>query len=63
MMDEQKGFSSRKIIRWLYILASILIFSGVIFMCQPFSMSVYIVGFPTVLGGTIGYIILDHLHK
>ena len=62
-MEEQRGFSSRKIIRWLYILASALIVLGVIFMCQPFSMGVYVVGFPTVLGGTIGYIILDHLHK
>jgi lipoprotein signal peptidase len=62
-MDEQTEFRSQRIIHRLYILASVLIFLGVIFMCQPFSMAIYTVGFPTVLGGTIGYIVLDHMRK
>ena len=52
-----------KIVHIAYILASTLIFLGLIFMCQPFSMKIYTLGFPTVLMGTVGYIVLDHLKK
>ncbi|MBW1659703.1 MAG: hypothetical protein JRJ48_04330 [Deltaproteobacteria bacterium] len=52
-----------KIIKIAYILASLSIFLGIVFMCQPFSMEVYTYGFPIVLIGTVGYIILDHLKK
>lgn len=52
-----------KIVHIAYIVASILIFLGLIFMCQPFSMKIYTLGFPTVLIGTVGYMTLDHLKK
>lgn len=46
-----------------YVIASLLIFVGLILMCQPFSMKIYMIGFPTVLVGTVAYIIMDHLKK
>ena len=46
-----------------YVVASLLIFVGLILMCQPFSMQIYMIGFPTVLVGTVAYIVMDHLKK
>jgi len=42
------------------VVASLLIFAGLILMCRPFSMKIYTVGFPTVLVGTLTYIAIDH---
>jgi hypothetical protein len=52
-----------KLYNIFYVVASLLIFVGLILMCQPFSMKIYTFGFPTVLVGTIAYIIMDHLKK
>ncbi|GEM_PF-3320396 len=52
-----------RLIKVAYIIASLSIFLGIVFMCQPFSMELYTYGFPIVLIGTVGYIILDHLKR
>ena len=44
-----------------YRMASLLIFSGVILLCQPFDVAYYSYGFPVLLSGVILFIILDHL--
>lgn len=44
-----------------YRLASLAIFAGVLMMCQPFSAVVFSYGFPVLLAGVIGFILLDHL--
>ena len=60
-MDDQEVSQSQKIIRLIDIVAGLCIFLGVVFMCQPLSMKIYSIGFPTILGGTVAHIILDHL--
>ena len=62
-MQNQTLFRVQKFFNLFYVVASLLIFVGLIFMCQPFSMKIYMVGFPTVLVGTVAYIIMDHLKK
>jgi hypothetical protein len=62
-MQNQAFSKVEKLFDILYIVASLLIFTGLILMCQPFSMKIYTFGFPTVLLGTIAYIIMDHLRK
>lgn len=52
-----------KLFNIFYVVASLLIFVGLILMCQPYSMKIYTFGFPTVLVGTVAYIIMDHLKK
>jgi hypothetical protein len=52
-----------KVVKISYILASLSIFMGLIFMCQPFSLLLYTFGFPIVLSGTVVYIVLDHLKR
>ena len=62
-MQNQTLSKVEKLFSILYIVPSLLIFIGLILMCQPFSMKIYMFGFPTVLVGTIAYIIMDHLKK
>ena len=62
-MQNQTLSKVEKLFSILYVVASLLIFIGLILMCQPFSMKIYTFGFPTVLVGTIAYIIMDHLKK
>ena len=62
-MQNQAPSKDGKLINLFYVVASLLIFVGLILMCQPFSMKIYSIGFPTVLVGTIAYIVMDHLKK
>jgi hypothetical protein len=62
-MQNQTPSKAEIFFNFFYSVASLLIFAGLIFMCQPFSMKIYMVGFPTVLVGTVAYIIMDHLKK
>ena len=62
-MENQTSSKDGKLLNFFYVAASLLIFLGLILMCQPFSMKIYTVGFPTVLVGTIAYIVMDHLKK
>jgi hypothetical protein len=62
-MQNQTPSKGESFFNLFYVVASLLIFVGLIFMCQPFSMKIYMVGFPTVLVGTVGYIVMDHLKK
>jgi hypothetical protein len=62
-MQNQTSSKGEKFLNFFYVVASLLIFMGLILMCQPFSMKIYMVGFPTVLVGTIAYIVMDHLKK
>jgi hypothetical protein len=62
-MQNQTPSKGESFFNLFYVVASLLIFVGLIFMCQPFSMKIYMVGFPTVLVGTVAYIIMDHLKK
>ena len=62
-MQSHKLSNIEKLFNILYIVASLLIFVGLILMCQPFSMKTYTFGFPTVLVGTVAYILMDHLKK
>jgi hypothetical protein len=47
----------------IYLIASILILLGLIFMCQPFKVEIYPIGLPTVLVGTVGHVVVDHLKR
>lgn len=58
---EAKRSYKQEIIRKLNLLAAICIFSGVFFLCQPFTLTLYTIGFPIVLAGVILYNIVDHL--
>jgi hypothetical protein len=62
-MQNQALSKVEKLFSIFYVVASLLIFIGLILMCQPFSMKIYTFGFPTVLVGTVAYIIMDHLKK
>lgn len=62
-MQDQTLSKIEKLFNTFYVVASLLIFVGLILMCQPFSMKIYTLGFPTVLVGTVAYIIMDHLKK
>lgn len=50
-----------KIKSWLYKIASLIIFAGFLMMCQPFSFTLYSFGFPVLLFGAVGFMVLDHL--
>jgi hypothetical protein len=62
-MQNQTHSKTQKLFSIFYNVASLLIFIGLILMCQPFSMKIYTFGFPTMLVGTVAYIIMDHLNK
>ena len=62
-MQNQTPTRVEKFFHLSYVIASLLIFVGLLFMCQPFNMKIYTFGFPTVLVGTIVYIVMDHLKK
>jgi len=62
-MQNQTASKMENFLSVSYVIASLLIFVGLILMCQPFSMKIYMIGFPTVLVGTVAYIIMDHLKK
>jgi len=41
--------------------AIVLILAGIVFLCQPFLFTLYRWGFPVLLVGTIGFIIISHV--
>jgi hypothetical protein len=43
-----------------YAVASGLVLLGVAMMCQPFTVTLYSVGFPVILAGILAFIVLDH---
>lgn len=45
----------------LFTLVSGLIFVGVALMIQPFAFDLYTLGFPVLLAGIAGFILLDHI--
>jgi hypothetical protein len=44
-----------------YRIAAALILLGVALMCQPFSVTLYTLGFPVVIAGVLAFVVLDHL--
>lgn len=46
---------------WLYRAVSLMILAGFLMLCQPFSHAVFSVGFPLLLAGVVGFMVLDHL--
>ncbi len=45
----------------LYQITSLVIFIGFLMMCQPYSVTLFTIGFPVLLFGTVCFIILDHI--
>lgn len=45
----------------LFALLSAVIFLGVALLIQPFAFDLFTYGFPLLLVGIIGFIVLDHL--
>ena len=43
-----------------YAVASGLILLGVAMMCQPFTVTLYSIGFPVILVGIVVFVVLDH---
>ncbi|MCA8909809.1 MAG: hypothetical protein KDA49_14830 [Rhodospirillaceae bacterium] len=46
--------------KWLYGIATTAIITGVVMLCQPFSVDVFFSGFEVLALGTLLFIILDH---
>ncbi len=46
---------------WLYRLASALILGGFAMLCQPFTHSLFVIGFPVLLAGVVLFMVLDHV--
>ena len=44
-----------------YRIASTLIITGFVMLCQPFLHELFVWGFPVLLVGTILFLILDHI--
>lgn len=59
-MNDQKNNRKEKVKSRFYTMANLCIFSGVIFLCQPLSLNLYMAGFPVILAGVVAYNILDH---
>jgi hypothetical protein len=47
----------------LYRIMTFFIFIGFLMMCQPFHQGAFSAGFPVLLVGVAGFIILDHFPK
>ena len=47
----------------LYRIMTLFIFTGFLMMCQPFSQGAYSAGFPVLLVGVAGFMVLDHIPK
>ncbi|MEQ8652942.1 MAG: hypothetical protein RIC87_10800 [Kiloniellales bacterium] len=45
----------------LFTLLSTVIFLGVALMIQPFAFDLFTYGFPLLLVGIVGFIVLDHV--
>ena len=46
---------------WFYRLATGLILGGFAMLCQPFTQSLFGIGFPVLLAGVVLFMILDHV--
>jgi hypothetical protein len=46
---------------WLHKIATALILHGFVLLCQPLTVALYALGFPTLLLGVVLFIIADHL--
>lgn len=46
---------------WLHKIATVLILIGFALLCQPITVALYALGFPTLLLGVVLFIIADHL--
>jgi hypothetical protein len=46
---------------WFYRLATALILGGFAMLCQPFTHSLFVVGFPVLLAGVVLFMIMDHV--
>ena len=44
-----------------YSLATVLILGGFAMLCQPFTHSLFVFGFPVLLAGVVLFMILDHV--
>lgn len=55
-MQNQTHSNVWKRLNIFYVVASLLIYVGLILMCQPFSMKTYTFGSPTVLVGKLLWI-------
>jgi hypothetical protein len=47
--------------KWFYRLASVLILGGFAMLCQPFTHTLFAIGFPVLLAGVVLFMILDHV--
>ena len=50
-----------KLINSAYRLATLLIFAGIVLLCQPLDVTYYSYGFPVLLCGVVIFIVLDHI--
>ena len=46
---------------WFYRYASVLILGGFAMLCQPFTHSLFVFGFPVLLAGVILFMVVDHI--
>jgi hypothetical protein len=47
--------------KWFYRVATTLILGGFAMLCQPFTHSLFVFGFPVLLAGVVLFMILDHV--
>ena len=47
--------------KWFYRYATTLILGGFAMLCQPFTHSLFVLGFPILLAGVVLFMILDHV--
>jgi len=47
--------------KWFYRLATVLILGGFAMLCQPFTHSLFVIGFPILLAGVVLFMVLDHV--
>ena len=52
---------SEKLLGLLFRVVAGMIFVGVGLMVQPFTFDLYPYGFPVLLAGIVGFIVLDHV--
>ena len=55
------GYDQIMLITLGYRLATLLIFGGVVLLCQPFTVELFSYGFPVLLGGVVLFMVLDHI--
>jgi hypothetical protein len=53
------GFN--KVLKNSYRLVTAMIVAGFVMLCQPLSQTLFSTGFPVLMIGVIGFMILDHI--